>query len=113
MLFILFAINTVDNLSTSTTGDTFLLLEPNVNGMNNEFTPASSFVSFTCDATIFDTDSLLFSFNVKVNASAKEVVWKELSLPLGDVAVVFLNLAATVVSGNSNIDNEVLSVSYL
>ena len=55
----------------------------------------------------------MFSFNVKVVASAKEVVWKELSLPLGDVAVVFLNLAATVVSGNSNIDNEVLIVSYL
>ena len=41
----------------------FALVLPNLIGMNNDFAPANSFVSFTSEATMFDTANLWFSLN--------------------------------------------------
>ena len=89
------------------------LLEPSVNGKKNDLAPASSFVSFIWDATILHSGSLWFSFKDIALAFANVLVLNDVSVPLGDLPVVFLNLPAILVSGNSKVAIEVLSNSYL
>ena len=66
-------------------------------------------------ALIKQTDPSLIETSVKdiALAFANVLVLNDVSVPLGDLPVVFLNLPATLVSGNSKVAIEVLSNSYL
>ena len=110
-LLILFAINIADNLSVSTIGDTFVSVVVMGKFSWNDFALANSFVSFILEATIDVVVNLKFS---PKGTELKDVsVTKEVSEPLGLVAVVFLSSAVIVVLGNSNADRFVLISSNL
>ena len=91
----------------------FALVLPNLIGMNNDFAPANSFVSFTSEATMFDTANLWFSLNGILIAFASVEVTNDDSVPLGDLPVVFLSVVVIEVFGNSNPPINVLPTSYL
>ena len=111
ILFNWFATAIIDALSRSITGDTFGFVVDKVRGMNNDFAPASSFVSFIVEQTILVVSKSKFSPNANVLLLVS--VTKEVSEPLGLVPLVDLILPIILVFGSSNVEIWVLNVSNL
>ena len=97
-----FAIASIDALSRSITGDKFVFVVDNTIGMNNDFAPANSFVSFIVEQTIREVSKSVFSFNENVLSLVS--VTKEVSEPLGLVPLVDLILPIILVFGSSNVE---------
>ena len=109
----LFAIKFIDALSKSITGDTFAFDVESDRSTNIDFAPDNSFVSFICDATILDVSNLKFSPSGNDCALLADVVWNDVSVPLGLVADVVLTVDDIVVSVNSKADIADCMVSNL